>query len=65
MNVALVDAPETDGKGNRRTFSIVSAPADAERMFATRMRDSSHSRNLKRFEISAGRIPVLNGVPAA
>ena len=26
MNVSLIDPPETDGKGNSRTFSIASAP---------------------------------------
>ena len=30
MNVSLIDPPETDGKGNARTFSIVSAPHETE-----------------------------------
>lgn len=47
MNVGLVDPPETDGKGNRRTFSIVSAPFESELTVATRMRDTAFKRVLK------------------
>ena len=47
MNVALVDPPETDAKGDRRTFSIVSAPHEAELVIATRMRDTAFKRVLK------------------
>jgi ferredoxin-NADP reductase len=47
VNVTLVDPPQTDGKGNTRTFSIVSAPADSTVTFATRMRDSAFKRVLK------------------
>ncbi len=41
VDVTLVDPPRTDGKGDRRTFSIVSAPSENVVTFATRMRDSA------------------------
>jgi ferredoxin-NADP reductase len=47
MNVSLIDPPETDAKGNARTFSIVSAPHEAELVIATRMRDTAFKRTLK------------------
>ena len=47
MNVSLIDPPETDGKGNARTFSIVSAPHEGGLVIATRMRDTAFKRVLK------------------
>jgi ferredoxin-NADP reductase len=47
VNVSLIDPPETDGKGNARTFSIVSAPHETELVVATRMRDTAFKRVLK------------------
>ena len=47
MNVSLIDPPETDAKGNARTFSIVSAPHEPELVVATRMRDTAFKRVLK------------------
>lgn len=47
MTVSLLDPPETDAKGNRRTFSIVSAPAEEELIIATRMRDTAFKRVLE------------------
>lgn len=47
MNVSLIDPPETDAKGDRRTFSIVSAPHENELVIATRMRDTAFKRVLK------------------
>ena len=47
MNVSLVDPPETDAKGNARTFSIVSAPHESELVIATRMRDTAFKRVLR------------------
>jgi len=47
MNVSLIDPPETDAKGNARTFSIVSAPHEGELVVATRMRDTAFKRVLK------------------
>jgi ferredoxin-NADP reductase len=43
----LVDPPETDGEGDARTFTIASAPHEAELMIATRMRDTAFKRVLK------------------
>src|SRR5262245_16965429 len=51
MNVSLIDPPETDAKGNNRTFSIVSAPHESELVISTRMRDTAYKR-------------VLNAMPA-
>ena len=47
MNVSLIDPPETDRRGNARSFSIVSAPFATELMVATRMRDTAYKRALK------------------
>src|SRR5712671_6675101 len=47
MNVSLIDPPETDAKGNARTFSIVSAPHENELVIATRMRDTAFKRVLR------------------
>jgi ferredoxin-NADP reductase len=47
VDLTLVDPPQTDGKGNTRTFSIVSAPFEDELTFATRLRDSAFKRALK------------------
>ena len=47
MNVSLIEPPETDAKGNNRTFSIVSAPHENELVIATRMRDTAFKRVLK------------------
>src|SRR5207247_1651256 len=55
MNVSLIDPPETDAKGNTRTFSIVSAPHENELVIATRMRDTAFKRVLKSMP-AAGRV---------
>jgi len=47
INLALIDPPETDAKGNRRTFSIASAPFENQITIATRMRDTAFKRVLK------------------
>jgi ferredoxin-NADP reductase len=46
LDLTLINPPETDEKGNTRPFSIASAPADADLMIATRMRDSAFKRVL-------------------
>jgi ferredoxin-NADP reductase len=46
INLGLIDPPETDAKGNRRTFSVASAPHENEIMIATRMRDTAFKRVL-------------------
>lgn len=48
MDVTLINPPETDGEGNTRAFSIVSAPFDADLMIATRMRDTAFKRVLRK-----------------
>jgi ferredoxin-NADP reductase len=47
MNVSLIDPPETDARGNARTFSIVSAPHEDELVIATRMRDTAFKRTMR------------------
>ena len=47
MNVTLINPPGTDGKGNSRTFSIVSAPSEGSLVVATRMRDTAFKRVLR------------------
>lgn len=59
MNLGLVDPPETDGKGNRRTFSLVSAPFEGELVVATRIRDTAFKRALKALPV--GREVELRG----
>src|SRR5262245_7612239 len=44
MNVTLIDPPETDDEGNTRSFSIASAPFEADLVVATRMRDTAFKR---------------------
>jgi len=45
--MTLVNPPETDSEGDARTFTIASAPHEAELMIATRMRDTAFKRVLK------------------
>ena len=45
--MTLVNPPETDSKGSARTFTIASAPHEAELLIATRMRDSAFKKALK------------------
>src|SRR5712671_5354188 len=47
VNVSLIDPPETDHKGNSRSFSLASAPYETELVIATRMRDTAFKRVLK------------------
>ena len=44
VNVTLIDPPETDAEGNTRSFSIASAPFEADLVVATRMRDTAFKR---------------------
>lgn len=45
--MTLINPPETDSEGDARTFTIASAPYEAELMIATRMRDTAFKRVLK------------------
>ena len=47
ISVTLIDPSETDAEGNKRAFSIASAPSEADVMVATRMRDTAFKRVLK------------------
>lgn len=47
IGITLIDPVDTDAKGNRRNFTIASAPYEEDLMIATRMRDSAFKRNLK------------------
>jgi ferredoxin-NADP reductase len=42
-----IDPPETDAEGNKRAFSIASAPHEQNLAIATRMRDTAFKRVLK------------------
>jgi len=46
INLTLVEPPETDAKGATRTFSLVSAPGEANLEIATRLRTSAFKRVL-------------------
>jgi ferredoxin-NADP reductase len=52
-DVTLTDPPETDARGNTRTFSIASPPFANELVFTTRMRDTAFKRSLKRVPLTA------------
>ena len=52
-DVTLTDPPETDAKGNTRTFSIASPPFANELVFTTRMRNTAFKRSLKEMTLTA------------
>lgn len=47
MDVELINPPETDKDGNKRTFSITSSPSENELTFTTRMRDTAWKRVIR------------------
>jgi ferredoxin-NADP reductase len=47
IRVTLSNPPETDGEGNKRWFSVASAPYEETIMITTRMRDTAFKRVLK------------------
>lgn len=47
LTMTLINPPETDDKGNTRTFTVASAPHEPYLMIATRMRDTMFKRVLK------------------
>jgi hypothetical protein len=61
VRVGLSDPPFPDPKGNARSFSIASAPADPFVLVATRMTGSSFKRSLAEAPIGT---PVSVGGPA-
>ena len=46
IDMTVVNPPETDAEGNRRAFSIASAPDERRLLIATRMRDTAFKRVL-------------------
>jgi ferredoxin-NADP reductase len=46
IDVTLINPPETDAEGDRRAFSIASAPDERMLLIATRMRDTAFKRVL-------------------
>src|SRR5215470_9731697 len=53
MNVTLIDPPETDDEGNTRSFSIASAPFEADLVMTTRMRDTAFKRVLRTLSLKS------------
>jgi ferredoxin-NADP reductase len=53
-DVTLADPPETDAKGNTRTFSIACPPFANELVFTTRMRNTAFKRSLKTVPLATG-----------
>lgn len=47
IDMTLLDPPETDAEGDKRAFSIASAPHEDTLMIATRLRDSAFKRVLQ------------------
>jgi ferredoxin-NADP reductase len=43
----LINPPETDAEGDKRTFSLASAPCEPDLMIATRLRNTAFKRTLK------------------
>lgn len=54
LDMTLLNPPETDAEGNKRAFSIASAPHEDSVMIATRMRDTAFKRTLKSMPIGTG-----------
>jgi ferredoxin-NADP reductase len=53
VSLTLLDPPETDAKGSTRTFSIASAPEEAELMITTRTRDTAFKRCLETIRLGS------------
>jgi ferredoxin-NADP reductase len=56
VDITLPNPPETDGEGNKRGFSIASAPYEETIMITTRMRDTAFKRVLKSEPLESGAI---------
>jgi ferredoxin-NADP reductase len=54
LDMTLLDPPEMDAEGNKRAFSIASAPHEDTLMIATRMRDTAFKRTLKSIPLGSG-----------
>lgn len=53
IDLYLINPPETDAEGNKRAYSLSSAPDDTELLIATRMRDTAFKRVLKSLPIGS------------
>jgi ferredoxin-NADP reductase len=53
IDLFLVDPPETDAEGNKRAFSLITAPHESDIGIATRMRDTAFKRVLKNMQEGA------------
>lgn len=53
IDLFLINPPETDAEGNKRTFSIASSPDEDLITIATRMRDTAFKRVLAQLPIGA------------
>lgn len=51
VTFTLIHPAETDEQGNRRVFSLASAPYERDLMIATRMRESAFKRILKTIKV--------------
>jgi ferredoxin-NADP reductase len=49
----LPNPPENDAEGNKRSFSLASAPYEEDLMIATRMRDTAFKRSLRKIPLGA------------
>lgn len=47
VDMFLINPPETDAEGNKRTFSLASSPSEDRLTIATRLRDTAFKRVLK------------------
>ena len=47
----LINPPETDAEGNKRSFTLASAPYEEDLFITTRMRDSAFKRSLKKIPL--------------
>lgn len=53
IDLTLISPPETDAEGNKRSFSIASAPYEPWIMVATRQRDTAFKRVLRSMPLGA------------
>jgi ferredoxin-NADP reductase len=59
IDLFLINPPETDAEGNKRAFSLTSAPHQPDLMITTRMRDTAFKRVLGNME--PGGIVTIEG----
>lgn len=53
LDMTLLNPPETDAEGDKRAFSIASAPQEQTLMIATRMRETAFKQTLKNLPIGS------------